>query len=45
MIPFGKYNPFAVDDEDTIVMEYDTGMTASFILTTERPVVKKEWKL
>lgn len=34
MIPFGKYNPFAVDDEDTIVMEYDTGMTASFILTT-----------
>lgn len=33
-IPFGKYNPFAVDDEDTIVMEYDTGMTASFILTT-----------
>lgn len=34
VIPFGKYNPFAVDDEDTIVMEYDTGMTASFILTT-----------
>ena len=34
MIAFGKYNPFAVDDEDTIVMEYDTGMTASFILTT-----------
>ena len=34
VIPFGKYNPFAVDDEDTIVMEYNTGMTASFILTT-----------
>lgn len=31
---FGKYNAFAVDDEDTLVMDYDSGMTASFILTT-----------
>lgn len=34
LIPFGKYNDFAVDDEDTIVMDYDNGMTASFVLTT-----------
>ena len=31
---FGKYNDFAVDDEDTIIMDYDNGMTASFVLTT-----------
>ena len=34
LIPFGKYNDFAVDDEDTIIMDYDNGMTASFVLTT-----------
>ena len=34
LIPFGKYNDFAVDDEDTIIMDYDDGMTASFVLTT-----------
>lgn len=34
VIPFGKYNNFAVDDEDTIIMSYDNGMTASFVLTT-----------
>lgn len=34
VIPFGKYNDFAVDDEDTIIMDYDNGMTASFVLTT-----------
>lgn len=31
---FGKYNTFAVDDEDTLLMDYADGMTASFILTT-----------
>lgn len=34
LIPFGKYNDFAVDDEDTLVMDYDNGMTATFILST-----------
>lgn len=33
-IPFGKYNDFIVDDEATIVMEYDNGMTGTFILST-----------
>ncbi len=33
-IPFGKYNDFLVDDEATIVMEYDNGMTGTFILST-----------
>ena len=30
-IPFGKYNDFIVDDEATIVMEYDNGKTGTFI--------------
>ena len=33
-IPFGKYNDFIVDDEATIVMEYDNGKTGTFILST-----------
>lgn len=33
-IPFGKYNDFAVDDEATIIMRYDDGMTGTFILST-----------
>ena len=33
-IPFGKYNPFAVDDEATIVMRYPEDMTGTFIITT-----------
>lgn len=33
-IPFGKYNNFAVDDEATIIMRYDDGMTGTFILST-----------
>ena len=34
MIPYGKYNDFAVDDEATLLMEYPGECTASFILTT-----------
>lgn len=34
MIPYGKYNEFRVDDEATLLMEYPSGCTASFILTT-----------
>ena len=34
VIPFGKYNDFAVDDEDTLLMEYDTGAIGTLILTT-----------
>lgn len=33
-IPFGKYNDFDVDDEATLVMEYDNGVTGTFILST-----------
>ena len=33
-IPFGKYNSFRVDDEDTLIMRYANGMTGTFILTT-----------
>lgn len=33
-IPFGKYNPFAVDDEATIVMRYPEKMTGTFVITT-----------
>lgn len=35
-IPFGKYNDFIVDDEATIVMEYDNGKTGTFIYTINR---------
>ena len=34
MIPYGKYNEFAVDDEATLLMEYPDNCTATFILTT-----------
>lgn len=34
MIPYGKYNEFAVDDEATPLMEYPDNCTATFILTT-----------
>ncbi len=33
-IPFGKYNNFKVDDEATIQMRYEDGLTATFMLTT-----------
>ncbi len=34
MIPYGKYNNFAVDDEATLLMEYPAQRTATFILST-----------
>ena len=34
MIPYGKYNDFAVDDEATLLMEYPAQRTATFILST-----------
>ncbi len=34
MIPYGKYNDFAVDDEATLLMEYPHKRTAALILTT-----------
>jgi predicted dehydrogenase len=37
-IPYGKYNDFSVDDEATITMHYDGGMTAVFMLTTGEAV-------
>ena len=45
LIPFGKYNHFAVDDEDTIIMDYDNGMTASFILTTGEAVYEERMEI
>lgn len=33
-IPFGKYNEFLVDDEATLTMQYNSGMSAVFMLTT-----------
>ena len=45
LIPFGKYNDFAVDDEDTIIMDYDNGMTASFILTTGEAVYEERMEI
>lgn len=45
LIPFGKYNDFAVDDEDTIIMEYKDGMTASFILTTGEAVYEERMEI
>lgn len=34
VIGFGKYNDFSVDDEATIVMNYKSGLTATFVLST-----------
>ena len=45
LIPFGKYNDFAVDDEDTIIMDYDNGMTATFILTTGEAVYEERMEI
>ena len=45
LIPFGKYNDFAVDDEDTILMNYDNGMTASFVLTTGEAVHEERMEI
>lgn len=45
VIPFGKYNDFAVDDEDTILMNYDNGMTASFVLTTGEAVHEERMEI
>ena len=45
LIPFGKYNHFAVDDEDTIIMDYNNGMTASFILTTGEAVYEERMEI
>ena len=36
-IPFGKYNDFTVDDEASMIMEYENGMTGSFFMTTGEP--------
>ncbi|WP_291527305.1 Gfo/Idh/MocA family protein [Bifidobacterium sp. UBA744] len=38
VIPFGKYNDFAVDDEATLVMTYPNGMTGTFIISTGEAV-------
>lgn len=37
-IPFGKYNAFMVDDEVSLTMKYENGMTGSFFMTTGEPV-------
>ncbi|NMN00265.1 oxidoreductase [Bifidobacterium sp. DSM 109958] len=38
VIPFGKYNDFAVDDESTLVMTYPDGRTGAFVISTGEPV-------
>ncbi len=37
-IPFGKYNDFEVDDEATVLMQYENNMSAVFMLTTGEAV-------
>lgn len=37
-VPFGKYNGFQVDDEVSMIMEYENGMTGTFFMTTGEPV-------
>ncbi len=33
-IPYGKYNDFDVDDEDTLIMDYPGKVTGTFIIST-----------
>ena len=33
-IPFGKYNPFGVDDEATVIFDYPDKVTGTFIIST-----------
>jgi len=44
-IPFGKYNDFAVDDEATVSMQYEAGMTGMIVLTTGEPVGQDRFEI
>lgn len=44
-IPFGKYNDFKVDDEASISMQYEDGMTGMFILTTGEAVPQERFEI
>lgn len=44
-ISFGKYNDFKVDDEASISMQYEDGMTGMFILTTGEAVPQERFEI
>ncbi len=44
-IPFGKYNEFQVDDEATVHMSYDGGVTGVFMLTTGEAVWQERFEI
>ena len=44
-IPFGKYNDFAVDDEATVSMQYENGMTGTIMLTTGEAVGQERFEI
>ncbi|MCD8091057.1 MAG: Gfo/Idh/MocA family oxidoreductase [Clostridiales bacterium] len=41
-VKYGKYNDFSVEDEATLIMNYDDGTTGTFILTTGELPCKEE---